>query len=206
MATGAVVALKRDDGATGLGQKQLFVEIEQVLVAGFHFRGDRFALDFQFVGPALQHTNFVIGGFHQGGDAVFFRIEFGLGRGDGRLEVFGLLHQFEFTILDDNNVLLGPLDLVLQRGVFLVLAGLQLLGAVFGDLPAFGVRLDLKALALHLDFFGAGFVAFQLVLRTGELLLQKRFFARHGMNFVEKSLQPLVSLLQEEKFLQNFHH
>ena len=102
--------------------------------------------------------------------------------------------------------MLGPLDFVLQRGVFLVLARLQLLGAVFGDLRAFGVRLNLKALALHLDFFGAGFVAFQLVLRTGELLLQKRFFARHGINFVEKGLQPLVSLLQEEKFLQNFHH
>ena len=44
------------------------------------------------------------------------------------------------------------------------------------------------------------------MLRTGELLLQKRFFARHGIDFVEKGLQPLVSLLQEEKFLQNFHH
>ena len=102
--------------------------------------------------------------------------------------------------------MLGPLDFVLQRGVFLVFARLQLLGAVFGDLRAFGVRLNLKTLALHLDFFGAGFVAFQLVLRAGELLLQKRFFARHGINFVEKGLQPLVSLLQEEKFLQNFHH
>ena len=116
------------------------------------------------------------------------------------------MHQFEFAVLDCVDVALGPLDLVFERGVFLVLARLELLRLVFGDLRALAVRLYLEAFALDLDLRGAGLVVLERALRRIEFLLQGGFFRGHGIDLVEKGLQPLIALLQEEKFLQNFHH
>ena len=95
---------------------------------------------------------------------------------------------------------------MLERGVFLVLARLELLGLVFGDLGALGLRLDLESLALDFDLRGARSVVFQRALRRLEFLLQCGLLSGYGVDLVKEGLQTLVALLQEKKFLQNFHH
>ena len=206
MAARAMVALEGNDGAAGFRAEQFFVKLEKVVVGRLDLLGNRVALDFQFVGASLQHTDLLVGDFHQIGHAVFFRTVFGVRGRDDRLEILEFLHQFEFAVLDRVDVALGPLDLVFERGVFLVLASLELLGLVFGDLGPLAVRLDLEPLSLHFDLRGAGFVVLERALRRIEFPLQRGFLRGHGIDLVEKGLQPLIALLQEEKFLQDFHH
>ena len=139
-----MVALERNDGAAGFRAEQFFVKLEKVVVGRFDLLGNRVALDFQFVGAALEHTDLLVGDFHQIGHAVFFRTVFGVRGRDDRLEILEFLHQFEFAVLDRVDVALGALDLVFECGVFLVLASLELLRLIFGDLRALAVRLDLE--------------------------------------------------------------
>ncbi len=65
-------------------------------------------------------------------------------------------HQLELAVFQRGDLLLGVLDLVVERGELLVLAGLLLLGFVAGDGALLGLDVEVELLAVGLDLPGAG--------------------------------------------------
>ena len=115
-------------------------------------------------------------------------------------EALSLLHKNKFPVLDVDDDLLGHLDLVSQGGEFLVLAGLELLVLVAGDLVLLGLHLDLELLAFNLDLPLPCACCLEAVIGGLEFTVAGRLLCRERGDFCEDGPEFLVAVLKGEEF------
>ena len=120
------------------------------------------------------------------------------------LRRFRLLHQSDFLILDLGDVRLAGVNFVGKGLVFLVLARLQLLVGVLGDLGLFGFHVEFEPFPVGFDLPHPLLARLQIGLRARSLVLEGLPF---GFDVSEFRLQPAdftVAILQNEEFLNGF--
>ena len=87
-----------------------------------------------------------------------------------------------------------------QGGEFLVLAGLELLVLVAGDLVLLGLHLDLEFLAIDLDLPLTCAGCLEAVVGGLEFAVARGFLGGEGGNLGQDGLQLLVAVLEDEEF------
>ena len=122
------------------------------------------------------------------------------------LEALGLLHEQKFAVLDLDNQLFGDLDLVAQGGKLLVLAGLQLLVAVAGDLVLLGLHLHFQLLALDLDLLLAGARRLKPVVSRFQFPVACGLLGGKCGDLGQDGSQLLVAVLEREQLLDFREH
>lgn len=93
-----------------------------------------------------------------------------------------------------------------ERGEFLVLARLHLLGAVLGDLVAFSPGFDLEFVALDIDFARAGFRFFEPGRGSFQLRVEVPAFEREVGEFFFEGLESLVLFLNDKQLFDRLEH